>query len=93
MTNKHFTLIHADGRTEHFEGPEDLKQLQGWVNGYIEMVPGFKTFEGQSCYAYCNEDGKAQDLPLNQMATTLWRTQLDWPSFADYLCGTVVIVH
>lgn len=40
--------------------PNDLKALQGWVNGYIEV---FRT--EPECAIICNEEGYIRDFPRN----------------------------
>jgi hypothetical protein len=36
----------------------ELKKLQQGVGGLIEVVPRFNIFDGRSCVAFCNEEGK-----------------------------------
>jgi hypothetical protein len=77
-----------------------LKFLQGAVGGYIELIPHFEThlINGKeiACLAYCNEDGKRLELPLNTFATELWNAAIERTGghndTGDYLVGTVVIV-
>jgi hypothetical protein len=58
----------------------DLSFLQYSVNGYIEPVPHWYTVEiggqVQSCVAYCNEEGKLNQLPINYTATAAWHKAL-----------------
>lgn len=66
-----------------------LDKLQAAVGGYIETVPYFTTWEGQTCAAFCNEEGKLTGLPMNIQATALWRQQV---LADDVLVGDVAIV-
>jgi hypothetical protein len=57
--------------------PPPLTQLQDAVGGFIEVVPHFTTLEwvgGEPvpCLAYCDEEGKLNDKPVNRGATWLW---------------------
>jgi Domain of unknown function (DUF3846) len=84
-----------------------LQQLQEAVGGYIELVPGFTSIdvngETVACLAFCNEHGKINNLPVNYRATKLWDQALRRDSgrglslpaggIADYLVGSIVIVH
>lgn len=59
-----------------------LAELQGFVGGHIEKVPGTGTRRGNPI-AYCNEDGVRAALPGNVEATE---------RFGVYLVGDVVQV-
>lgn len=86
-------IIKTDGSihfTYHTTAPT-LEQLQAGVGGYIELVPMFDTFGGQSCTAYCNENGKIDNLPYNEVATDAWRAAVG-QEIGDALYGDVVIV-
>lgn len=62
--------------------PNDLKGMQTLVGGYLEPISaGWWT-------AYCDEEGKNKDLPLNRRATYL-AYSLGWTS-RDVLVGPVV---
>lgn len=41
-----------------------LTELQGFVSGFIELVPGI-----QERTVYCNENGRSQRLPVNTLAS------------------------
>jgi len=82
-------VIYPDG-TDTLVNPKDgkkfsLKELQGLVEGYIELIylpPG----NGHN-QAYVNEEGKLKGLPLNRKATEIYGR---WP--ADGIVGNLVIV-
>lgn len=88
------------------DGPPTLDALKEAIGGgYIEVVPYFDTFPRDSknikCVAFCNEEGKLQDLPYNQPATALWQLSL-WVKgeslvsstgdLQDYLVGRIAVV-
>jgi hypothetical protein len=54
----------ADGRKF------SLEELQKFVGGYIEHVPNSRP------NAYCNEDGRLQHLPLNEIASDKFQQAL-----------------
>ena len=45
-----------------------LKELQGYVGGYIQIVP---LPNGEELVI--NEEGKLDGLPTNQLATSIWK--------------------
>ena len=53
-----------------------LALLQEAVDGWIEIVPFFQSvlIDGHTidCVAYCNEEGKLAELPVNLPATQAW---------------------
>ena len=72
-----------------------LKELQYIVGGYIEQVPGFDSYGGYKCIAFCNEEGKLKGLPLNFMATKRWHESLKDKGLpaVDRLSGNVAVVY
>ena len=52
-----------------------LEELQGFVGGYIEMIPYTRPV------AYCNEEGRLKKLPFNTVASI---------QFDQILCGDVI---
>jgi hypothetical protein len=54
-----------------------LQELQTFVGGYIELVPGARPL------AYCNEDGRRKQLPFNALASQ---------QFQQHLVGDVIQV-
>jgi len=85
-----------------FDRPIQLEELQAAVGGYIEPVPRFTTIWDDDaklyveCVAFCNEEGKLDELPVNPVATALWNEAVSGPSWrkplADVLVGPVAIV-
>jgi hypothetical protein len=84
-------IIDADGDTIHgiHYTPLTLEFMQTCVGGPIEVVPHFTTYMSSRCVAFCNEEGKLRDLPVNKEATMLWRQQFNNP---DILVGNILIV-
>ena len=78
--------IRADGHYELFvydpRAHDPLETLQSRVGGYIEAAPVLD----RRLTMYCNEEGKLQNLPLNQVASLM----LD-PRAKDVIAGDVVI--
>lgn len=94
MTGK-MTVIRTDGTRvvyHYTKGPPRFEEIQGAVLGYLETVPYFTQFEGASCVAFCNEEGKLHDLDLNEAATADWHQQLDG-IVSDVLVGPVAILQ
>lgn len=67
----------------------DVELYQKVVGGYLEAVYG-ETREGERVVFYVNEDGIAQNLDINEVATRLWR-RLN-PAAHQALLGNVVVV-
>jgi hypothetical protein len=86
--------------SKELAAPPRLEDLQAGVGGgYIEVVPSFTRFVGQPCVAFCDEDGKRKQMPVNMRATELWYVQMpdtfwrgDTGFPLDHLVGPVVIV-
>jgi hypothetical protein len=79
--------IKANGQTE-FVVPEngtdfELKELQKFVGGYIEIVG----LPGTNNIIVLNEEGKIKDLPRNPEATEIWRKY----NHRDYIAGNVLL--
>ena len=86
-------VLKTDGTvevTDKLDTVPPLDVLQKGVGGYIETVPFFNKYEGKQCKAFCNEEGKLHNLPLNEHATALWVEQVG--SVSDVLMGDVVIL-
>lgn len=68
-------IIKADDTETREQLAEEpgLERLQSIVGGFIEAVPNWHEFEGHPAHIYCNEDGRANRLPLNVTASKLWR--------------------
>lgn len=67
----------------------DVELYQKIVGGYLEAVYG-QTDDGQRVVFYVNEDGIAQNLPVNHVASRLWK-RLN-PSAHQPLLGNAVVV-
>lgn len=99
MKPKRITVFRPDGTVTTTVQLSDLAVLQKLVGGFIELVPRLTMYNKRRCIAYCNEDGKAQALPINEKATTLWWENVTrgakTPAFKrediDDLRGTIVI--
>lgn len=65
-------LLHADGTVEEVQPTNgtdfQLDELQGFVGGYIEIVP----LHGTTQILVVNEEGKLTGLPVNPAATAVW---------------------
>lgn len=65
----------------------DISAMQALVGGYVEAIPTRDPLPPM--LVLLNEDGKRDDLPLNQLATHLFQSSIG-PS--DYMVGTVIAV-
>ena len=89
--------------------PPTIEELHKIVGGYIGTVHGFTSIDvygdGQAmpCVAFCNEDGKRLDLPVNWLATCMWHDALvrkgsrfgvlaEGGGYEDYLVGVIVVI-
>lgn len=61
-----------------------LKELQGYVGGYIELVSLSKTR-----MMVLNEEGKLNNLPVNPDATKLFHKA--YPAAFDFIVGNVLV--
>jgi hypothetical protein len=94
--NGKLTIIPANAGdpicTVHLGRAAVLGELQAAIGGgYIETVPYLTRYEGKSCVAFCDEEGKLKGQPVNDRATALWRFGSIRGS--DLLCGDVVVVQ
>ncbi len=93
---KYLISISPDGRVrkEGIEKAPNFKILNKIVGGPIELIPYFTKYDGHSCVAFCNEEGKLPhyNLPFNKMAHSLWEKSLGRPITEDHLVGTIAIV-
>lgn len=62
-----------------------LEELQTIVNGYIEIV-----WMPNDEIMVVNEEGKLMDLPLNEIATTIYRNAF---GYCDSIVGDVLICN
>jgi hypothetical protein len=88
MTNRMIT-IRANGIEDYtvLTTVPSLTELQTAVGGYIETIPIFTEYAGNPCVAFCNEEGKLMNMPMNKRANDLWGISTD-----DKLVGDVVII-
>ena len=65
--------IQADGHhvTVEDESPPDLKKMQAFVEGHIDITYGL--YNGKTCQIVVNDDGHVHGLPINEKATRCYR--------------------
>ncbi len=94
-------VIRIDGTITRttIETAPTLEALQQAVDGQIELVPFFDTFEldgrATPCVAFCDEEHKLHGKLLNAVATRHWFLsvrQAGLPSPDDVLGGDVVVI-
>lgn len=84
-------VITPDGQGELRTIKQDIKTLQTTVGGYIQAIPClFDQDETPQAMAWCNEESKLQDLPINHRATALWWALDDTMRGVDTLNGTAI---
>lgn len=74
------------------KGTGELEALQGYVRGYIEVVR--VKYNGRSCVAYVNEDGRSLGLDNNSRASKAYldaHPQMINASLDGKIVGTMVI--
>lgn len=77
-------IIETDGK-RRIESLDTLESLQAVVGGYIE---GFDLAENANCYI--NEEGKIDNLPINELATRLCHErQAIMPN--DFIVGPMIV--
>lgn len=80
----------ADGslRAITEEIPDNLTQLQHYVDGYIEIVTLSKPFDGRRLVMIVNDCGLVWDLPVNPIATEVYQvcTHAETP-----ICGNAIV--
>jgi hypothetical protein len=80
----------------HYSNPIPLTEMQEFVQGYIELVPGIQTCRpllksSNPCVAFCNESGRILNLPVNPIATRLWHEVAPYMN-SQNLCGPVMFL-
>lgn len=92
MKGKVFAVM-TTGETKETEvnDPNLLPLLREIVEGHIEAVPFFDTYKKMRCVAFCNEEGKLDSLPVNELATLLWY-QACGRVVDDVLVGNIAVV-
>jgi hypothetical protein len=91
------TIIQHDGKTisKEITTTNDVRYeiLKEALNdGMLELIPYFTKYDGTSCIAFCDEEGKLKKLPFNPVAHTLWEIAVGKHISVDYLVGPVVII-
>lgn len=89
------TILRADGTSDCVElrKKPSLEDLQKLVGGFIERVPLWNRYSECPCVVYCNEEGKLQQLSLNEQATIAWYKAMNVDEADDALVGDVVILQ
>lgn len=86
VVKKRAIVIRPDDTFTVDEIDVSLSSLQALVGGYIEAA-----MSNERGTIFCNEEGKLEGLPVNRLATWLWRS-LAPGQYADSLVGTVVVL-
>jgi len=69
--------------------PPTCEELRHQLGGWLKVVPAFTTYKGRRCVAFCDEEGKLKNLPLNETATLAWYDCVDT---GDALVGPIVVI-
>lgn len=96
----------TEPRRVEFSKAPTLEEIQAGVGGFIEAVPHFDRMridgKWRKVAAYCNEEGKLDELPINKQATMLWEAILANQSvklrdekgrYTDVLVGPIVVLY
>lgn len=84
-------IINPDGQGELRTIEQNIRTLQTTVGGYIQAIPClFDQDDTPQAMAWCNEDGKNIDLPINHRATALWWALDESMRGLDTLNGTII---
>lgn len=91
---KQAILIQADSSQQKVRPKKgktfSLKELQGYVGGLIQIVP---LPSGQ--VLICNDEGKLKGLPINRIATELWKKEYPIEQYPlnndELIVGDVVV--
>lgn len=84
-------VIKADGQENFISTAKrpSLEQMQEWVGGYIQAVP--TSYEGKKRTMVVNEEGAINGLPLNPIATKIYRSTSAF-HHKELIFGTAVIL-
>lgn len=63
--------VNGDETVSGWTSSVSLRTLQKAVGGYIELVPDFKFYLGETAQAIVNEEGRVNGMQLNRNATDL----------------------
>lgn len=80
-------LIKPNGDRSNIENL-DLESMQSAVEGYIEIT---SSVDGKYLFV-CNEEGKLNNLPINEQATRMGIVYGAIP-ISDYFVGNVIIAY
>jgi hypothetical protein len=94
------TMVLIDVNGEITEMPIDAgkpdqltTKVRDALGDYLELVPHFEVFDGRACVAFCGENGKLNQLAINEVATRIWHLQSSVKHGHDVLVGPVVILY
>lgn len=77
-------------KVTHYDDAIPIEHIHEAVGGYIELIPHFTKYDGKPCFAFCNEEGKLENLEYNRLASEHWWRQ---NNTEDYLVGSIAIVQ
>jgi hypothetical protein len=88
----HLIVLKPDGSRDEIEQATypTLEQLQKLVGGYIELQ--HVDFRDALREMFINEDGKRENLPVNEEATRVWLRGRQYMRGRDVIVGPAVIV-
>jgi hypothetical protein len=70
----------ATARKVQLDRPVTQEEIQDAVGGSIGFITNFDTISQDGkvslCYAFCDEEARSRNRPLNRVATTLWSQAL-----------------
>jgi len=72
----------------------EAHEIREIIGGWLEAVPHWTDYMGMPAVAFCNEDGKRLQLPINLRATSLWARKcgVGVHQLGDVLVGNVVLL-
>lgn len=83
--NNYCVYVTAEGKVDCKNGKPTLEEMQKFVEGYIEPVS--IRYAGRKCRMVCNEEGLIKNLPVNTLATQLYKEQ-----GGEVIVGNVIIL-
>lgn len=83
---------HGEVTYESLTAVPDADKLHDAVGGFLEVVPMFRVVGETPAVAFCNEEGKLLNLPVNHLANVLWMASLGGVLPNDVLVGPIAIV-
>lgn len=79
-------VVKTDGTAEVVDSNWEYSEINNAVGGWIEAV----SFGDKPYFAYINEEGKINNLPENNAATSLWYDSGQRVLLGDYIAGNAV---